>query len=425
MPIFTWEDNNLGFYRYGDFEDYEGDESADFIGIPWPSDFNVRFNYFNDGQAFDETEYAAYLTFEASGVNSILIDDGDNAGDYQPISGTIDTITYYNTSDEVILTITEASIPLAWAARLEGFDFRNMYDFMQGMDNTYIGAKNGTADTWDDYEDWDDIDTGSGDDVVRAGGGNDYIKDGGGSDEYRGGSGDSDTLTYDEWYYNPAGMISGITADLRNNTITGPDGEVDSVYGIENIYGTWMNDHIDGGTEDNRFRGYLGEDYFNGRGGFDVIDYSRDFRQGAQDGVKVNMRAEWAIDGFGTKDTYDNVEGARGTDKRDLLRDDDGDNYLRGEEGNDFFRVRGGDDYLRGDEGADEFRFISTNFGDNTIRDFNPDEGDFIYIKSANSMADLTFEDQGSDVLVTFNANSTIRLENFDISAISSDDFTF
>lgn len=424
MATFNWEDDNLGFYRYGDLEDYEGEDLDFDVTVAWPSTFSVDFNYYNNGEPFEADEYAYSFTFDVSGVTSVEAEEGEYAGEFVPVSGTIDTITYYNLAGDIILTITDANVPVAWAAVLDFDDFDRIFDFIQGQDNTYVGATNGPSSTWDDYDDYDDIETGSGDDSVVGRGGNDYIKDGGGSDAYNGGGG-RDTLTYDEWFYNPEGMVSGITADLNAGTILGPDGETDTVSSIESVYGTWLADSFTGNSKDNTFRGFQGDDSFDGGTGFDIVDYSRDYRFNGFDGARVSLLSGTGTDGFGNTDTYTSIEGVRGTDQRDRLRDDDGDNYLRGEEGNDLLMARRGDDYLRGDEGADEFRFLSGNFGHNTIDDFRTFEGDFITINSASSFSDLTLTQQGSDVLVEFNANSSITLENVNLGDLDAADFGF
>lgn len=425
MAIFRWEDDNLGFHRYDDLEQYDVDETTSFDDMaPWPANLSVVFEFLSDDEPFDEEEYAFSFVLEASGVTSVEIEEGDDAGYYRPISGTIDSLTYYNMNGEVILTITDVNVPVAWAASLDTDDFNNIFDFIQGQDNTYVGATNGPSDTWDDFDDYDSIETGSGDDDVRGRGGNDYISDGGGADSYNGGGGFHDTLTYDDWYHRPAGMVSGITANLVSGTIIGPDGETDTVVGIENVFGTWMDDSFTGNSRDNFFRGYQGDDVFDGGTGFDTVDYSRDARYGGLDGARVNLATGTGTDGFGNTDTYTNIEAVRGTDIRDRLRDDDGDNYLRGEEGNDLLMVRRGDDSMRGDEGADEFRFLANNFGDNYIHDFNVDEGDFITINNANAFSDLTLVQDGGSVIVTFRSSS-IQLNNVDLADLDASDFGF
>ena len=138
--------------------------------------------------------------------------------------------------------------------------------------------------------------------------------------------------------------------------------------------------------------------------------------------MRVNLNDGKGTDGFGTTDTYAKIEAVRGTDMRDKIRDNDEDNSLRGEDGDDRLIVGLGDDYLRGGDGADEFKFLSNDFGDNFIDDFDPDEGDFIVIKNASNFNDLTFEQQGDDVLLTY-GSASIVIDDFLLIDIDAGDF--
>ncbi|MDA9207980.1 hypothetical protein N9O61_03750, partial [Octadecabacter sp.] len=299
MAIFTWEESNLGFYRYDDFEDYIINEAtAPDNDEAFPSDFTVTLDYFNNGEDFDPERYAYTIEFEITDVESVQWEDGPDAGTYFPVSGVIDTITYYDIDGDVILTVTEAGIYFPWAVTLDEDEFDRIYEYFEHQDNTYLGDANGDESTWDDYDDYDNINTGRGDDFVKALGGNDYITDGGGADDYRGGAG-RDTLSYQDWYYDPFGIEGGIVVKLNKGTVVGPDGETDAVKGIEAVYGTFLDDSFTGDKEDNFFRGFQGDDTYNGKGGFDIVDYRRDDDFGGFDGVRIKLNKGTGTDGFG------------------------------------------------------------------------------------------------------------------------------
>lgn len=240
-----------------------------------------------------------------------------------------------------------------------------------------------------------DIQTGVGDDIVRAKGGNAYIKDSGGADRYIGDD-NWDQVTYDEWFWRaPERVERGIRADLREEYVIGPDGERDVIKNIEGIRGTFKRDVLLGDKEDNEFYGYRGKDVIDGRGGFDFVQYRRDADQGGTAGVTVNLNKGYAIDGFGKRDTLKNIEGVEGTDFDDVIIGNSKDNE---------FDARGG---------ADTFIFRGNNFGIDEINEFNPEDGDRIRIVNADSLSDVRIAaNEHGEQSIYFN-NSEIFLNNY------------
>ena len=162
------------------------------------------------------------------------------------------------------------------------------------------------------------MDTGALADAVLAGGGNDCIKGQGGADSYNGTTG-FDTLAYDGWFFQPQWVKRGLDVDLNLGTITGPDGAVDKVTGIEAVIGTYKIDLFKGSGLGDKFTGLVGADRIDGRGGFDFASYAGDAGQGGTDGIKVNLTAGTVRDGFGSLDRLISVEGVEGTVVRDTF----------------------------------------------------------------------------------------------------------
>ena len=128
---------------------------------------------------------------------------------------------------------------------------------------------------------------------------------------------------------------------------------------------------------------------------------------------------------------------AEGGDRVDTIHGFDGGAYLNGHGSNDILFGGDGDDILvggrrrdtmTGNEGSDTFIF---NFGDDldTITDFEfGSTGDLFVIMGnpdVDSFDDLTLTQSGDDVRVRYGSNSTVVLENTDLTEINADNFVF
>lgn len=408
MTTFTWFNGNQGAYRYLDFERYTIDVSAD--GTVITGIYNGR-----DGD-LDETRQPA--RFSATVENPVSAVTGEGVQFYT--DGTITTITYYNSDDEMTMQGTGLTVSAAvFGAYLLADEPYGIEHLFKSYDMTLIGAENSQSDDWEG----DDIFTGQGNDTVMGNGGNDYIKDGGGIDHYDGGEG-WDTLAYNDVFYSGWLGKRGIRVDLREGEVRGPDGNIDTVENIEEIRGTFRKDVMLGSGADERFVGLQGRDVFNGRGGFDRVRYDKDEDQGGLNGVVVNLGKGFAIDGFGQRDTLKNIEGARGTDFDDVFRDSNGGNYFDGRDGDDLFIFKRGNDSARGGDGADTFRYVGTKIGDNYIRDFEVGV-DKIHITHADQFSDLAIENNGEGRAVISFGNGQIELDGVLTSELSDSDFIF
>jgi VCBS repeat-containing protein len=157
---------------------------------------------------------------------------------------------------------------------------------------------------------------------------------GGDGNDYIDGRGGMDFVHYDD-------SNSAVIVDLQEGTGRS-EGDVDVLVNIEGIRGSAFSDFLYG--SDNaiimeEFEGLAGYDFIDGRGGLDMVTFGR-----STSGVTVNLATGTASDGFGTTDTFVNIESARGSVYGDTLTGNAGANILDGAQGNDILVGAGGAD---------------------------------------------------------------------------------
>lgn len=353
-----------------------------------------------------------------------VLDVGDMAGIKTLTGGEITSITYKDDGARVaqITDVPEVLTPYLASLSLSGGDVPRAYDLLLSQDNTYIGTAIGTDDDWPTVP-ADRIFTGYGNDKVNAKGGDDTIYDRGGRDTYNGGQGE-DMVSYNQFWWSPLGIDQGIVADLATGEITGPDGYRDKVNSIEQVEGTFLDDVIAGDASDNVFAGLGGADQFDGRDGYDTLNYGQDRDQNGFGGIKVEMGQQTIRDGFGHTDSFTDIEHIIGTYTRDNFVDSDEAMLYEGRDGDDIFRIRGGDDTLIGGDGADQFNFIGTDFGENVLKDWEPE--DIITINKLTDASQLSIFQVGSSAVVVFaksGVSSSLVFENTESSDLTLDVF--
>lgn len=137
-----------------------------------------------------------------------------------------------------------------------------------------------------------------------------------------------------------------------------------SLTGIENIEGiAAQNDVLIGNNANNIFYASGGADYFDGKGGLDIIDYSN-----YQHSIYADIWAnQWNWGALGVHSA--NIEGLVGTRFNDELRGNEADNILIGGGGNDTILGISGNDriygsgLLSGDDGDDYIQGSGTIYG--------------------------------------------------------------
>ncbi|MFY9290180.1 MAG: Ig-like domain repeat protein [Methylorubrum rhodinum] len=190
--------------------------------------------------------------------------------------------------------------------------------------------------------------------VLRGLAGNDTLCGRVGRDRLDGGAG-IDVADYGEKTAGIAVTLNGATAV----TVSVGGRAEDTLLNVENLIGGAGNDVLTGDALANGFRGGLGRDRIDGRGGIDVADYSDKTA-----GVSVTLNGASAVSvlvGGVAEDLLLNVENVTGGAGNDVLRGDGLANVLRGNAGNDLLCGGLGRDRLDGGAGAD-----TADYGDRT-----------------------------------------------------------
>jgi Ca2+-binding RTX toxin-like protein len=218
--------------------------------------------------------------------------------------------------------------------------------------------------------------------IVAGGLGDDTLSGGGGNNTLDGGSG-NDTASYG----NTLGVTTGIVANLAlgtgqvtNNGAYGGSG-VDTLVGIEQLYGSAYNDTItgssgndilsgaagndtiDAGDGDDTVDGGTGNDILTGGSGTDTVSY------GSVGGaVTFNLATTTAQNtgGAGT-DTVSGFENITGSNSADTLTGNSNANTINGGGGNDTLIGAAGNDYLDGGAGTADIASYSTSTAGVTV----------------------------------------------------------
>jgi Ca2+-binding RTX toxin-like protein len=145
---------------------------------------------------------------------------------------------------------------------------------------------------------------------------------------------------------------SGASAFVENGSGMAFDdgqGGTDTLVNINGLWGSNFNDTLTGGLGDQWFVGQGGDDLIDGGAGNDTVSYLAD-----PNGVTVNLALGTATDGWGSiwnlqgTDILLNIENIEGSSFNDTLIGNGGANVITG---------GGGTDILTGDAGADTFKF--------------------------------------------------------------------
>lgn len=215
---------------------------------------------------------------------------------------------------------------------------------------------------------------GGNDDIVGHGA-NDLLSGGDGDDTLVGGQG-ADTIDggagTDRVFYFRENGPNGITADLDLGRVTDTWGTVDTLIGIEWLFGSAQgdtilgttglndlifgnngNDNIDGRSGNDVLVGDDGNDTLRGGEGFDQVAYS--LETGTL-GVTVNLTTGSATDTWGDTDTLFSIERILGSNQNDTLIGSVGGDFFFGQGGDDSLETFASNDTLVGDAGNDTLR---------------------------------------------------------------------
>lgn len=82
---------------------------------------------------------------------------------------------------------------------------------------------------------------------------------------------------------------------------------------------------------------------------------------------------------------------------------------------------------MTGGRGADVFRFLEASWGNDTVKDFNTDQGDLISFNpntGPQSFADLNISEDNGNTVIEYNGN-TVTLEGVAASSLDESSFVF
>jgi len=317
----------------------------------------------------------------------------------------IDTADYSQSARGVIVNLStsqgrggDAEGDFLWG--IENLKGSAQADILVGdrRDNQLEGG--GGDDTLSGGNGDDELIGGAGDDTLNGGLNDDMLRGGTGADELNGGDG-IDTADY--YSFGSLTPTAGIAVYLNLGEAYGGEAQGDTLSGIENVIGSGNNDFIQGnsvgnvlsgnngqdslfgaegndtldggggadylkgGTELDTLRGGLGDDRLEGGAGADIVDGGADFTYNgafissndtaeyteSNAGVTIDLRDGIATGGHAAGDTLISIENVTGSNFRDTLRGDNGDNRFFGGGDVDTLSGRGGDDILTGGDGGD------------------------------------------------------------------------
>ena len=273
------------------------------------------------------------------------------------------------TGSETILDFSRTLTGGAGDDTIVGWHQDDMLKGGAGRDALYGDAGNDTlyGNQGDDH-----LIGGIGDDHLDGGQGNDHLEGGAGSDVLEGGLGDdvldggdgSDTATY--LHIAGGSTSTGVTVDLH---LEGQAQEthlagMDTLTGVENLYGSNFADTLTGDGSVNIIQGGAGDDAIVGAGGADGLfgNVGDDLIQGGDGDDVVNG-------GQGNDRLFGNVGD-------DSIHGGIGDDYINGGQGSDILYGDAGSNTLVGGLGADSF--VMSLAGHDTIADYNEAAGDKI-----------------------------------------------
>lgn len=261
---------------------------------------------------------------------------------------------------------------------------------------------------------------GSGNDTLNGDGGNDVLRGDAGVDSLNGGAG----IDRADYTSSAIGVSVSLTSGLAS------DG--DTLTGIENLYGSALNDVLLGSADANLLYGYSGNDRLFGFGGNDNLNGQNgddalfgnggnDILSGGDgnDGLFGETGTDWLYGGAGN-------DYLAGGDGNDVIWGEAGNDQIDAGAGNDFAVLGAGNDAFTLGAGNDRIRFDYGN-GIDTIRDFGngADVLDFTHTDMNLAALQANAIETSAGVLMSLGSGS-ILLEGLHLWQLEwSTDFAF
>ncbi len=458
-------------YNYADVNGSSEGEAIAFrsttmtISVPSSSTFSYRFEGYDDDYFVSDVSLSSDISQLILGDGDYLLTNQDLGGQHpgcgqDTLNSTFGQVTL-PTGTSTFLSITTPRLTqsgqIDYIFVIAGNSFPNISSLQDWLaleqSITSVSAATGdlapgAAIAWDDlnYDSVTQEDDFSGTpdaDLMVGGAGEDYFHSSEGDDTYRGRGSPYDQITFNA---DPSGVI----ASLRAGIATDGWGDSDSLGGIERLRGSAYADQLTGNMSNNVIWGLAGDDTLNGaRGKRDEVRYDLDANYGGTDGVVVNLKRGFAIDGFGDRDDLSGFEDMRGSERGDKLTGSNGRNQIEGLAGNDVITGLGGNDTLSGYAGNDrliggngndllyggygsDIFVFKGNFGHDRIGDFDTsgrvEKIDLSGIDEISSFRDLVnnhITEDGEHLEIADGDGNTITMRYFSISDLSANDFIF
>ena len=309
-----------------------GSNVGEALGDSYDSIENLTGSAYADTLAGSESAN----TLDGGAGNDILI--GGAGGDTLIGGDGVDTASYETAESAVRVNLKDTSTNIGDA-----------------QNDSYISIENLTGSIFADVLIGNSLTN-----VLAGGQGNDTLVGGGGSDTYQGGTG-ADTVDY-----TTAASAVTVFMEADNQKLNAGSAVGDSYDGIENITGSQYDDIITGDSLGNTLAGGEGDDTLdggtgasvadtlNGGDGNDTVTYAK-----ASKGVTLSLISGGSA-GDATGDSYANIENVIGSDYKDSLEGDSGNNVLRGGDDDDELKGGGASDTLYGGNGNDTLSNLAT-----------------------------------------------------------------
>jgi Ca2+-binding RTX toxin-like protein len=204
-------------------------------------------------------------------------------------------------------------------------------------------------------------------------------------DLFDGGSG-LDTVSY-------ADSDTAITIDLSVGSAQGGAAENDVLYSIERVIGTAFADSFTGDDYDNSFEGGAGADSIDGGEGADTASYES---SGAA--VSIDLTAGTISGGDAAGDTFTSIENLAGSAFDDSLKGSAAANVLAGGKGSDLLTGGGGDDTYLFNRGDGQDTIIHSDGDGAVVLGGGIDPAEINFFRNGNDLV-LTFLNTDTDVL--------------------------
>jgi Ca2+-binding RTX toxin-like protein len=290
-----------------------------------------KLTYAGSGQFTGTGNTSDNVITGGAGDDTLTGGDGNDTLDG---AGGSDTASYRSAVSAVTASLAIAGPQATGGA---GVDTLASIENLTGSSFNDVLTGDGSANTLDGRDGSDQLDGGAGADTMIGGEGDDtYRVDNAGDRVTEKAGNGTDTVETTLATYL-------LAANVETLTFTGA--------GSFSGTGNALDNGLTGGAGDDTLAGGAGADALNGGGGIDIASYA-----GAKAAVTASLAAPGGNTGDAAGDSYDSIEGLRGSRYADTLVGDDGDNVITG---------GGGLDSLTGGLGADTFLF------DQTLKDGN------------------------------------------------------